>query len=86
MSRAGRYGMDAPAVPAIMAGTGLVALSGAALLLVIVGAGPVWALVLIIWAVAVGVFLWGCGRGAVLLLAARAATRLVTATLPAAAA
>src|SRR5919202_4886433 len=51
-----RYGIDAPYVPAAMAGVGVVLLAAAAIVLATAGTGPEWARYLVGWALVVGVF------------------------------
>jgi arsenite methyltransferase len=52
----GRYGIDAPYVPATMAGVGIALLAVAVVVLATAGTGPEWARYLVVWALVVGVF------------------------------
>ena len=51
-----RYGIDAPYVPAAMAGVGVVLLAAAVVVLVAVGTGVAWARYLAVWAFISGAF------------------------------
>jgi arsenite methyltransferase len=57
--RLGRYGVDAPAVPAALGGSGLVLLVVGIVVLATAGADSAVGVVLVVWALVAGVFLVG---------------------------